>query len=79
MAEVKLCGVCGKNEMSTACEICGIPLCFLCVRKVSIAEASPTAQALPGVFLSPLRPGVAVKKVCAKCMREADFFEGEYF
>lgn len=77
--EVKVCGVCGKNEMSVSCEVCGVPLCAMCLRTVVWQEATLSAQVKPGVFLSPLRPGILLKKVCATCMREAEFYDGEYY
>lgn len=72
MAE--LCGVCKKNEAARKCDECGIPLCDICAKEVLLQEASPGCMVKPGVTLSPLRAGETKKKVCPKCMAEADFF-----
>ena len=71
MAE--LCGVCHKNEVSTKCQVCSIPLCGICVKEVMLQEMTPASMVKPGVSMPPVRPGQTKKKVCAKCMKEADF------
>ncbi|MFQ5925211.1 MAG: hypothetical protein ACE5IE_04375 [Dehalococcoidia bacterium] len=77
--EVKLCSLCGKNEVSVNCEVCGIPMCDMCVKKVLWQEASLAAHVKPGVYLSPLRPGQKIIRTCPTCMKEAEFYEGEYY
>ena len=72
MTQQKLCGVCGKNEASHSCDICGIPLCDMCSKDVAIDEINPGTQ-VKGMSLSPMRASRATKKVCPKCMEEADF------
>lgn len=77
--EVKLCSVCGKNEAALNCEVCGIPLCTMCRKKVTVYESTLASAVKPGVHLSPLRAGMQIKKVCLKCMTEHEFYEGEYY
>ncbi|MDP6347550.1 MAG: hypothetical protein QGH23_02125 [Dehalococcoidia bacterium] len=70
MAE--LCSVCTKNEVSVKCEECGAPLCGICVKEVMLQEMTPASMVKPGISMSPTRPGMTKKKVCPKCMKEAD-------
>ena len=79
MAEVELCGVCSKEEAIEHCEVCGIPLCNRHLKKIPIEELTPASQGMPGIFLSPIRPGLVIRRVCRKCMMETEFYEGEYF
>jgi len=79
MVATKLCGVCGKEEMVDVCEICGIPLCAKHLKRIPLEEKTPTAEGIAGVFISPVRFGTKVRKVCRKCMMESEFYEGEYF
>lgn len=77
--QVKLCGVCGKNEMAESCEVCGIPLCTVCRKRVTFYSPNPASNVKPGVHLSPLRAGILTRKVCPKCMTEHEFYEEEYY
>lgn len=69
----KTCGVCNKNEAARNCEVCGIALCDMCTKEVLLQELTPASMVKPGINMSPVRPGQTKKKVCAKCMKEADF------
>ncbi|HLC23494.1 MAG TPA: hypothetical protein VJL08_03540 [Dehalococcoidia bacterium] len=71
--ETKLCVVCKKNEAARTCSECNIPLCDICAQDVHLQDVSPGSMVKPGVSTSPLRAGKTVKKVCPKCMAEADF------
>ena len=73
MAEEKVCGVCGKNAAITSCSECGIPLCSECVREVIIEQKTP-GTTHKGITTSTLRPAVKKREVCAKCLKEVDFF-----
>jgi hypothetical protein len=69
MTEKKMCGVCGKEEAVTNCEVCGIPLCAMCVKEITIQEISPTTL-VRGATISPVHPGEQKKKLCPKCLSE---------
>ena len=73
MTTAKLCYVCGKAEASRNCEVCGKPLCDMDTREVLIQELTPASMVKPGVSMSPVRAGQTKKKVCSRCMKEADF------
>ena len=70
---VKLCAVCGDNEAVRNCDVCAVALCDICTKEVVIPDMTPGTQVRPGVSMSPLRPAETKKKVCPKCLREADF------
>jgi len=77
MTEEKTCGVCGKNAVSEVCEMCGIPLCAGCLRKIKLQSGNPAEQQLnigitSGASLSTLRQGIITRKVCEKCMVDID-------
>jgi len=71
--EVKVCGVCSKNDAARECSECGIPICDMCAKEVLLQDFSPGSMVKPGVSLSPLRAGQTKKKVCPKCLAEVDF------
>lgn len=71
--EARICGVCRKNEAARECSECGMPLCDICAKDVLLQDVSPGSMVKPGVSTSPLRAGSKKKKVCPKCMEEADF------
>lgn len=71
--ELKICGVCGKNESAKTCTECDIPLCDICAKEVLLQDVSPGSMVKPGVSTSPMRAGSKKKKVCPKCMESADF------
>ena len=79
MAEVKVCGVCNKEEAVETCEVCGIPLCERHLKRIPITEKTPASEALMGVNISAVRPGLMIRKVCRKCMMETEFYDGEYY
>ena len=72
MGDVKMCGVCGRNEAINTCEECKIPLCEECTKQVRLVESEPGYQ-IKGVSLSVLRSGEKILKVCQKCQQEVDF------
>lgn len=72
MSEVKICGVCGKNEAANVCAECGIPLCEGCTKEVRMVESGPGYQ-VKGATLSVMRSGEKILKVCRKCQQEVDF------
>jgi len=72
MAE--LCYVCQKTEAARKCAVCGKPICEQDTREVLIQEMTPASMVKPGVSMSPVRAGQEIKKVCPKCMKEADFY-----
>jgi hypothetical protein len=37
-----------------------------------LQEMTPASMVKPGISMSPTRPGMTKKKVCPKCMKEAD-------
>lgn len=75
MVEKKLCGVCNQNEAARTCDECGIDLCDVCTDEVILQEQNPGYMVKPGApSISPLRPSSTKKKVCPKCMKEADFY-----
>ena len=69
----ELCGVCGKNEAAYKCDECGIPLCGMCTKEVTLEKQDPSSVLKPGVQSSTLRSPFIKKRVCAKCMAEVDF------
>ncbi|MEW6034299.1 MAG: hypothetical protein AB1603_05550 [Chloroflexota bacterium] len=69
----RMCGVCTKNEAARECSVCKIPICDICAKDVLLEDVSPGSMVKPGVSMSPLRAGKMKKKVCPKCMAEADF------
>lgn len=79
MAEVKLCGVCDKEEAVETCQVCGIPLCERHLKIIDIPEKTPASEVIAGTHISAVRPGVRKWKVCRKCMMETEFYDGEYF
>jgi hypothetical protein len=74
MAEATLCGVCKKNEVAFNCNECGIPVCDICKKEVTLEEQTPGTKVKGDVTMSSLRPASRKIKVCPKCMAEADFF-----
>jgi len=70
MAE--MCVVCGKTEAARKCEVCGAPICEADTREVLYQELTPASMVKPGVAMSPIRAGQVKKKVCPKCMQEAE-------
>lgn len=68
-----MCGICNKDEATTSCSECGIPLCGLCVKEIPIEEISPEST-FKGMSTTILRPAVSKKHVCSKCMKEADLY-----
>lgn len=73
MTNEKMCVVCSKREATEVCEKCGVPLCYECIRTVSIERADP-GQRIMGVSTSALKPAERKWKVCEKCMKEEEFF-----
>ena len=73
MSEGK-CGVCEKNEASTTCEECGIALCDMCKKTVTIESQSPGSKMKADVPSSSIRAASWKKIVCPKCLEEADFY-----
>ena len=69
----ELCGVCGKNEAAQKCDECGIPICAMCTKEVTLQRQDPGSMLKPDVPSSTLRPAFTKKRVCPKCMAEADF------
>lgn len=69
----ELCGVCNKNEAAHKCEECGIPLCAMCTKEVTLERQHPSSMLKPGVSSSTIRSPFTKKKVCAKCMAAVDF------
>jgi hypothetical protein len=75
--EEKLCGICKKKPATETCEVCGIPLCDACVKKVKLQTGSVGEQMVgtgiaSGASLSTLRPGVVTKKLCENCLVNLD-------
>jgi len=71
--EVKVCGVCSKNDAAREWGECSFLICEMCAKVVLLQDLSPGTMVKPGVSLSPLRAGQTKKKVCPKCLAEVDF------
>ena len=69
----ELCSVCGKNEAAQKCDECGVLLCSMCTKEVTLQKQHPSAVMKPDVPLSTLRSPFTKKKVCAKCMATVDW------
>ena len=70
----ELCGVCDKNEAINKCSECGIPLCAMCTKEVTLQKQHPSAVMKPDIPASTLRSPYSKKLVCPKCMAEADLY-----
>jgi len=74
MSEVKLCGVCNKNETTVNCAICGISLCDICKKEVKMEAQDPGHRIRPDVQMSTISKSRWKKIVCPKCMEEAEIY-----
>ncbi|MBT3311962.1 MAG: 4Fe-4S dicluster domain-containing protein [Desulfobacteraceae bacterium] len=77
MSEAIICNGCNQNEAVEKCGVCGIDLCDMCKQIVQTEDIS-AAHRVQGMSTEGML-GPAQKKltVCSKCMKEADFFEGD--
>ncbi|MFA4916558.1 MAG: hypothetical protein WC560_07800 [Syntrophales bacterium] len=74
MSDVKLCEVCGKNEVSCKCDICKVSLCDMCKEEVRLAAQTPGQAVKPGVTMSSLHKASWKKTLCPKCLEEEDVY-----
>ena len=74
MGERMMCDVCGKNEATTKCSECGIPLCEMCANEVTMEDISPGHRVKGVTTPGGVEPPVRKKTVCPSCMKEVDIF-----
>ena len=77
MADAKVCKVCGQNEATELCVVCGIDLCDMCKQVVQTEDMSASHRVKGISTEGVLGPAQRKRTVCAKCMAEAEFFERE--
>ena len=75
MPDAAVCKVCGKNEATETCAVCGIDLCEMCKQVVQTEDISASHRVKGMSTEGVLGPAQKRRTVCARCMAETDFFE----